>query len=210
MATTNAPTKAGLPRRRPLWLKLLAGLVLLVALLAVGLAFFPWDVLREPVNRYVSEKTGRKFEITRRLDVGLGWRQATVRLDGIEFANPSWARDPYLVKAERADFDIRLWPLISSSIVIPRLALSSPTVGLQMEADGRRTWALGKEGKDSAEGGTVPPSEVSLPNAQVRRPSCSICRPSVGEKSARRGMTILLVTSGQMRMSNSARSAFTK
>ncbi|RUR70618.1 AsmA family protein [Variovorax guangxiensis] len=155
-ATTNVPKKAGVLRGRPLWQKLLAGLVLLVALLAIGLAFFPWDVLREPVNRYVSEKTGRKFEITRRLDVGLGWRQATVRLDGVEFANPSWARDPYLVKAERADFDIRLWPLISSSVVIPRLALSSPTVGLQMEADGRRTWSLGKEGRDSSEGGTVP------------------------------------------------------
>lgn len=140
-------------RNRPLWQKLVAGVVLLFVALVTGLAFFPWDVLREPVNRYVSEKTGRKFEITRRLDVGLGWRQATVKFDGIEFANPSWARDPYLVKADRAEFDIRIWPLIASKIVIPRLALFSPTLGLQMEADGRRTWALGK---DTSDGGTVP------------------------------------------------------
>ncbi len=140
-------------RNRPLWQKLVAGVVLLFAALVIGLAFFPWDMLREPVNRYVSEKTGRKFEITRRLDVGLGWRQATVKFDGIEFANPSWARDPYLVKADRAEFDIRIWPLIASKIVIPRLALFSPTLGLQMEADGRRTWALGK---DTSDGGTVP------------------------------------------------------
>ncbi|MGJ7532934.1 MULTISPECIES: AsmA family protein [unclassified Variovorax] len=140
-------------RNRPLWQKLVACVVLLFAALVIGLAFFPWDMLREPVNRYVSEKTGRKFEITRRLDVGLGWRQATVKFDGIEFANPSWARDPYLVKADRAEFDIRIWPLIASKIVIPRLALFSPTLGLQMEADGRRTWALGK---DTSDGGTVP------------------------------------------------------
>lgn len=138
---------------RPLWQKLLGALVLLFAVLVLVLVFFPWDVLREPLNRYVSEKTGRKFEITRRLDVGLGWRQATIKFDGIEFANPSWARDPYLVKADRAEFDIRLWPLVTSKIVIPRLALFSPTVGLQMEADGRRTWALGK---DTADSGTVP------------------------------------------------------
>lgn len=68
--------------------------------------------LRGPVNRYVSEKTERKFEITRRLDVGLGLRGATIKLDGIEFANPAWARDPYLVKAERAEFEIRFWPLL--------------------------------------------------------------------------------------------------
>lgn len=73
-------------RNRPLWLKLLAAFVLLLAALAVLLAFFPWDTLREPVNRYVSEKTGRKFEITRRLDVGIGLRGATVKADGIEFA----------------------------------------------------------------------------------------------------------------------------
>ena len=140
-------------RNRPLWLKLLAAFVLLLAALAVLLAFFPWDTLREPVNRYVSEKTGRKFEITRRLDVGIGLRGATVKADGIEFANPPWARDPYLVKAERAEFDIRLWPLITQKVVIPRLALSSPTLGLQMEPDGRRTWALGK---DTSDPGTVP------------------------------------------------------
>jgi len=140
-------------RTRPLWLKLLAAFVLLFAALALLLAFFPWDRLREPVNRYVSEKTGRKFEITRRLDVGIGLRGATVKADGIEFANPPWARDPYLLKAEHAEFDIRLWPLLGKRVVIPRLALSSPTLGLQMEADGRRTWALGK---DTADPGTVP------------------------------------------------------
>ncbi|MFS2206301.1 AsmA family protein [Variovorax sp. CF313] len=140
-------------RNRPLWQKLLAFVVLLFAALVIVLAFFPWDTLRGPVNRYVSEQTGRKFEITRRLDVGLGWGQATVKLDGIEFANPSWARDPYLVKADRAEFDIRVWPLITSKVVIPRLLLFSPTLGLQMEADGRRTWALGK---DTSDPGTVP------------------------------------------------------
>lgn len=140
-------------RNRPLWLKLLAAFVLLLAALAVLLAFFPWDTLRGPLNRYVSEKTGRKFEITRRLDVGIGLRGATVKADGIEFANPPWARDPYLVKAERAEFDIRLWPLVTQKVVIPRLALSSPTLGLQMEPDGRRTWALGK---DTSDPGTVP------------------------------------------------------
>ena len=140
-------------RSRPLWQKSLAFLVLLLAVLVIVLAFFPWDVLRGPVNRYVSEKTGRKFEITRRLDVNLGLRQATVKFDGIEFANPPWARDPYLVKADRAEFDIRIWPLLASKVNIPRLALFSPTVGLQMEQDGRRTWALGKDTSDS---GTVP------------------------------------------------------
>ncbi len=139
---------------RSIWVKVAAVLVGLVAVLLLVLAFFPWDTLREPINRYVSEKTGRKFEITRRLDVDLGLRVATVKFDGIEFANPAWARDPYLLRAERAEFDIRLWPLLQQKIDLPRVSLVSPSAGLQMEADGRRTWAFG--GDDSGKEGTAP------------------------------------------------------
>ncbi|MGI4778905.1 MAG: AsmA family protein [Janthinobacterium lividum] len=137
--------------------KIAMALAIAVVVLVLIAIFFPWDMLRGPINRYVSEKTGRKFEITRRLDVDLGLHGATVKLDGVEFANPDWARDPYLVRAERAEIDIRLWPLLVGKLVVPRLALTSPTVGLQMEADGRRTWALGK---DTSDKGTVP--EIGL------------------------------------------------
>jgi uncharacterized protein involved in outer membrane biogenesis len=146
------PVLASTPRRS-IWIKLGAVLLGLFVALLLVLAFFPWDALREPINRYVSDKTGRKFEITQRLDVDLGWRGATVKFDGIEFANPSWARDPYLVRAQSAEMELRLWPLLAGRVVIPRLALVSPSLGLQMEEDGRRTWALGK---DTADETTVP------------------------------------------------------
>lgn len=142
-----------MPHPRRFWRKFVGVLLALFAVLLLVIAFFPWDMLREPLNRYVSERAGRKFEISRRLDVKLGWRLATIRLDGVEFANPSWARDPYLIRAERAEFDISFWQLLARRIVLPRLALQSPALGLQMEADGRRTWALGKDTSDT---GTVP------------------------------------------------------
>lgn len=143
---------SGTPRMRR-WPAIVGiGLAAFLLLLVLVVLLFPWDTLRGPVNRYVSEQTGRQFEITRRLDVDLGWRGATVKLDGIEFANPAWARDPYLVKAERAEFELRLWPLLRREVVIPRLSLVSPTVGLQLEKDGRRTWAMGQ---DTSDEGTV-------------------------------------------------------
>ncbi len=131
-----------------------AGLVLAGLLLAAVLAvvLFPWDMLRGPLNRYVSETTGRSFEITRRLDVQLGWTTRVVA-DGLTFANPAWASEPYLVKAEQAEVDIELWPLLSGQVVLPRVRLQQPAIGLQLEADGRRTWALGR---DTADTGTVP------------------------------------------------------
>ena len=133
--------------RRPLWIKVLAGLVLLAALLVLLVAFFPWDVLREPLNRYVSDRTGRHFEITRRLDVKLG-RTTRILADGIEFANPEWAKDTHLVKAEGGEIHVELLPLFKRHIVLPRVEFRQPQLGLQIEPDGRRSWALGRDSSD--------------------------------------------------------------
>jgi len=129
--------------------RLVAGVLLLLVALTLALVFFPWDLMRGPLNRYVSEQTGRQFEITRRLDVKLG-RTTRVLADGIEFANPSWARDPYLVKAEAAEIQVRLWPLLFGRVELPVVSLRKPELGLQMEPDGRRTWALGKDTADES------------------------------------------------------------
>jgi AsmA family protein len=132
--------------------RLVAGVLLLLVALTLALVFFPWDLMRGPLNRYVSEQTGRQFEITRRLEVKLG-RTTRVLADGIEFANPSWARDPYLVKAEAAEIQVRLWPLLFGRVELPVVSLRKPELGLQIEPDGRRTWALGK---DTADESSVP------------------------------------------------------
>jgi hypothetical protein len=134
-------------QRRPLWLKLAVGAVLFLAALVLLAVFFPWDVLRGPLNRYVSEKTGRHFEITRKLDVKLG-RTTRVLADGIEFANPDWAQDRHLVKAEAAEVHVQLLPLLRRRIELPLVRLTKPQLGLQMEADGRRTWSLGGDTSD--------------------------------------------------------------
>ncbi|MDI1272124.1 AsmA family protein, partial [Polaromonas sp.] len=149
---TRVATFLSRVRLLPAWGRLLAGAALVLAVLFLVILFFPWDWLRGPVNRYVSDRTGRQFEITRRLDVKLG-RRITVMADGITFANPDWARDPYLVKADSAEFDLLFWPLLRGQIELPRVRLTQPVLGLQIQPDGRRTWALGKDTSDAA---TVP------------------------------------------------------
>lgn len=132
--------------------RILTGLALFIAALILLVVFFPWDAMRGPINRYVSDQLGRRFEITKHLSVDLG-RTVTVRADGLELANPDWASEPYLVKAKAAEFDIRLWPLLRGKVELPRIALIEPQIGLQMEADGRRTWALSRDTSDT---GSVP------------------------------------------------------
>jgi uncharacterized protein involved in outer membrane biogenesis len=145
-----APSSPHAPifRGRPVWAKVVVALVVLVAALVLLVVFFPWDTLRGPVNRYVSEKTGRHFANTRKLDVKVG-RTTRILADGIEFANPDWARDPYLVQAEGGEIHIRLWPLIAHrQFVMPLVELRKPQLGLQVEPDGKRSWALGRDTGD--------------------------------------------------------------
>jgi len=132
--------------------RLLAGSVIVAIILTLVIYFFPWDVLRAPVNRYISGKLGRHFEITQRLSVQLG-RTTSVTLVGVEIANPDWARDPYLLEATTAQFDISLLPLLSGKVVLPQIKLTDPKFGLQVEPDGRRTWVFSRDTTDS---GAVP------------------------------------------------------
>jgi len=146
--TTTASTATGRQRLLRRVLIAVAGVVLLLTLLVV---FFPWDTLREPLNRYVSERTGRHFEITRKLDVRLG-RTTRVFADGIVFANPSWSQERNLVEAQRAEIHVRLWRLLfDRRVELPMVALQKPKLGLEMLPDGRRSWALQSDGQGEGE-----------------------------------------------------------
>ncbi|MBK5204259.1 MAG: AsmA family protein [Polaromonas sp.] len=127
----------------------LAGLAALLVILTLVVYFFPWDALRQPINRYVSDQLGRRFEMTRHLAVHPGLTTSVV-VDGVEFSNPEWARDRYLVKASAAEFDIKLLPLLFGKVELPRLVLTEPEIGLQIEPDGRRTWALSRDTSDES------------------------------------------------------------
>ena len=140
----------------PVFRRLLVGAAAFIALLTLLVFFFPWDALRGPINRYVSGQLGRRFEITQHLAVHLRpypWGRTTVRAEGVEFANPGWAKEPYLVKAAAAEFEVRLWPLLLGKVNMPTVTLVEPVIGLQIEPDGRRTWALSR---DTADVGATP------------------------------------------------------
>lgn len=143
---TSTPTSVN---RLPILYRVVVGIVAFMLVAVLVVFFFPWDVLRGPINRYVSGQLGRRFEITRHLSVDLG-RTTTVRADGLEFANPEWAKEPYLVKATAAEFDVKLWPLLFGKVELPRVSLTEPQLGLQIEPDGRRTWALSRDTSDAS------------------------------------------------------------
>jgi uncharacterized protein involved in outer membrane biogenesis len=108
----------------------LAILVFLFAALLVLIALWDWNWFKGPVERAVQAKTGREFHIHGDLDVDLG-RVTTVRGDGLTFANATWAKQPQMATADRAEIDLRVWPLLRGQVRIPEIRLIRPDVLLE-------------------------------------------------------------------------------
>jgi uncharacterized protein involved in outer membrane biogenesis len=104
--------------------------VFLFAALLILIALWDWNWFKGPVERAVQAKTGREFHIHGDLDVDLG-RVTTVRGDGLTFANATWAKQPQMATADRAEIDLRVWPLLRGQVRIPEIRLVRPDVLLE-------------------------------------------------------------------------------
>ncbi len=138
MNTVPAPTPVA-PSSRSRWRfrrpgkrgqRWLAVLVFLFALILLVIALWDWNWFKGPVERAVQAKTGREFHIGGNLDVDLG-RTLTVRADGLTFANAEWSKTPRMASADRAEIDLRAWPLLRGDIRIPEIRLTRPDLLLE-------------------------------------------------------------------------------
>ncbi|WP_315386705.1 AsmA family protein [uncultured Stenotrophomonas sp.] len=112
----------------------MAILVFLFALILLLIALWDWNWFKGPVERAVQAKTGREFHIGGNLDVDLG-RTLTVRADGLTFANAEWSKTPRMASADRAEIDVRAWPLLRGQIRIPEIRLTRPDLLLETAPD---------------------------------------------------------------------------
>jgi AsmA family protein len=108
----------------------LAVLVFVLAAVLVLIAIWDWNWFKGPVERAVQAKTGREFHINGNLDLDLG-RTLTVRADGLTFANAAWSKQPKMASADRAEIDIRFWPLLRGQVRIPEIRMTRPDLLLE-------------------------------------------------------------------------------
>ena len=114
---------------------------LLALAIVVLLLLWDWNWFKRPIERIVTAKTGREFNIDGNLDVDLG-RTATITADGLRMANAPWAKAPRFASVQRLTFDLRLWPLLRRHVEIPRIALQGAELRLERRADGSGNWTF--------------------------------------------------------------------
>ncbi len=105
-----------------------AGLALLALLVLVLL--WDWNWFRGPVERAVTARTGRSFEIAGNLDVDLG-RTTVVRADGLVLGNADWSDTQDMARADALELHVRVFPLLAGRVHLPELRLARPDILLE-------------------------------------------------------------------------------
>ena len=131
-------------KRRPSRLALSVA-TLLFAALVILIVLFDWNWFKRPVEHAVQARTGRSFHIRGDLDVDLG-STTTIKADGLSFGNARWARQEHMASADRAEIEVRLWPLVFHRRAhLPEIRLSSPRLRLETGPEGVGNWIFGEE-----------------------------------------------------------------
>ncbi len=121
-----------------------AGVLVALVAVAIGAAYLyvTSDDFRTRVAGHASDLAGRKTTIT---DISIDWGWTPhVHLTGVELANAQWAKEPFMLKAERVDFEIRPWPLLKGDLVLPSLVLHKPEVVVEKGDKDQLNWELGE------------------------------------------------------------------
>lgn len=137
----------------------IAGLILLLAVLVLVIAFFDWNRIKPTLNAKVSEELHRPFAINgdlsvlwqREPDEG-GWRAWVpwphVVAQDLTLGNPDWSKAPQMVSLKRVELRISPLALLAQRVSIPRIDLTEPDAALQRLADGRANWTFKFDPKD--------------------------------------------------------------
>ncbi len=125
-------------------------LLALVIAAFIFIALFGWNWLRAPLERQTLAQTGRVLLIQGDLTVHLGWPWPRLQARRVTFANPAWATQANMLKADEVALSIHLPQLLAQRLVVSDLHLVKPIVFLERHRDGRKTWLLDRNQQDDS------------------------------------------------------------
>jgi uncharacterized protein involved in outer membrane biogenesis len=128
------------------WFAITLALLAAGALLLVSLP--NWNALRDPVVRYVNDKTGRELRIGGDLEVRLGWPHTRIRAADVTFSNPPWAHDKNMIAVRGVSVDLSMLPLFRRKVVFQEVRLDRADVALEKSSDGHKNWLLDRNQRD--------------------------------------------------------------
>ena len=136
---------------------------LLVSAVAIILAFYDSDDLKQLAAGAASAALGREVAINGSADLDLGW-VTRIRVNDLTVANAEWAKakDPYMAEIGQLDVAIDVWELLKGRILIPEMDIARPRIDLEKNADGEANWRFAA-GAEAVARGAEPEQRQEIP-----------------------------------------------
>jgi AsmA protein len=122
------------------WIVRLIGLLVVLAVVAIGMVFLiPTERIGALVGDQFERATGRRLVISGDIRPSL-YPSLGVHAEGVEVGNPDWVEDGPMLRAERLNVGVELWALLSGQVRVDRFELVRPEIVLVQGADGVVSW----------------------------------------------------------------------
>ena len=122
---------------------LFSTIFILFAVLVVGvfvfIKTFDLNSYKSYAEKMVQEQLGRKLSLNGEAYLGISL-VPTIVLEDVEFANPTWAKNPQMVKVKKLDLKFAILPLLNKQIVIDKVILEEPLINLEVAKNGDTSW----------------------------------------------------------------------
>lgn len=142
---------SGLFRLR--YLAVVLGLLVLAGL--VGLAAFPWGVLKGTVERRLSQSIGRTVSIGAMERLDTMSFHPRIRLRAVRIPQPAWV-EPHLAdlaQIAQVDLSFSVWALLAGRATVERAEMRGANLQFYRTAQGRKNWRQDESGEGSGSGG---------------------------------------------------------
>ncbi|MDF1794450.1 MAG: AsmA family protein [Thalassobaculaceae bacterium] len=143
------------------WVRILAGVVGVLAIALIGLVIFvatlDLNAYKAEIEAAVAEATGRNLSIEGDLD--LAWTpRPTLTTDTVHFANAAWGSRSDMATIGKLEIAVEVVPLLSGTVDVQRIALSDVDILLERDDKGIGNWQIGETDSAGGSGGdTVAP-----------------------------------------------------
>lgn len=130
-------------------------LVLLIGGALVWLFTADLSVLRGPLERLVTDATGREFAIDGAFSLELG-NKIDLEAGDVRLGNPDWVDEPDMMRASRVKLRLDLWSLFDEPILLELVELDQLRVLLEETEDGLNNWTFGDDDDSGADTAPLP------------------------------------------------------
>lgn len=182
--------------------RLLALVVLLVALAGAALFLIPGDRIAGVVASQFQSATGRQMVISGGVHPTL-WPELGVRIGHVEIANAPWSKAGPMVKADGLRVGVDPIALLSGAVKVSRVELDAPQILLERNKAGHGNWemgggtpaaqgAAGQGGAAPASGGAGGAPAISIAKAVIRNGAVTWIDAATGMKQTVTGIDTTL------------------